>query len=90
MINIMTLLTAGPSSDISVTIPEGKNIYQIGEILEGRQIISDKKDFIEFAKNPRFTDSLGIPATTTEGYLYPTLTDSVRDIFKNNNQKNGE
>ena len=71
MINIITLLTAGPSSDISVTIPEGKNIYQIGEILEGRQIIDDRKDFIEFAKNKRFTDSLGIPATTTEGYLYP-------------------
>jgi UPF0755 protein len=71
MINIITLLTAGPASDISITIPEGKNLYEIGKILEDRGVLSDKNDFIADAKNKILTDSLGIPAETTEGYLYP-------------------
>ena len=71
MINIITLLTAGPASDISITIPEGKNLYEIGKILEDRGVLSDKNDFIDDAKNKSLTDSLGIPAETTEGYLYP-------------------
>ncbi len=71
MINIITILTAGPASDISITIPEGKNLYEIGKILESKGIIKKDNEFIRLAKNKDFTDSLGIPAVTSEGYLYP-------------------
>lgn len=71
MINIITILTAGSGSDISITIPEGKNLYEIAEILKSRDVIENKSDFILDAKNESLTDSLGIPAETSEGYLYP-------------------
>ena len=48
-----------------------KNLYEVAKILESRGVIGDEKEFIQNAKNPSFTDSLGIPAQTTEGYLYP-------------------
>jgi len=71
MINIITLLTAGPGSDISITIPEGKNLYEIADILFENNIIEETSNFISVAKNKDLIDSLGIPAETAEGYLYP-------------------
>ena len=71
MVNVITLLTAGPGSDISITIPEGKNLYEIGQILVERGVLENKQEFIQLAKNKDLTDSLGIPSTTLEGYLYP-------------------
>ncbi len=66
---IDTLVFGVPLAD-KVTIPEGKNLYQIAEILDEAKI-SDKKEFIKWAKNEEFVKKLGIPASTVEGYLYP-------------------
>ena len=71
MTNVLTLLLAGKGSDISVTIPEGKNLYEIAEILESRGAIIDPNRFIDLAKNKSLVSALGIPAETVEGYLYP-------------------
>lgn len=71
MTNVLTLLLAGKGSDISVTIPEGKNLYEIAEILESRGAIIDPNRFVTLAKNQSLVSALGIPAETVEGYLYP-------------------
>lgn len=81
MINIITLLTAGPGSDIAITIPEGKNIYDIANILYEKNIIDDPSAFISDAKNKDLTESLGIPAETIEGYLYPDTYKFGKNVF---------
>ncbi|MBT3586929.1 MAG: endolytic transglycosylase MltG [Halobacteriovoraceae bacterium] len=71
MLDIIDLLIKGHSITASVTIPEGKNLYEIAKILEAKKIIKSRIDFINLAKNPEFTASLKIPAKRIEGYLYP-------------------
>ncbi|MDH5581558.1 MAG: endolytic transglycosylase MltG [Bdellovibrionales bacterium] len=66
----LDLLISGKSITIKVTIPEGKNIYEIGKIFEENKILS-YKSFIEAAKNSNLVASMGIEGKTFEGYLYP-------------------
>lgn len=70
MLNVIELLTKGKSITTSVTIPEGKNLYEVAEILEKKKICS-KEEFIKVAKDSEFVKSLNIPADRLEGYLYP-------------------
>ncbi len=71
MMEVFDTLIQGQSITNSVTIPEGKNLFEIAQILEDKKIINDKKEFIRLAKDPAYTKSLGIPAQRVEGYLYP-------------------
>jgi UPF0755 protein len=71
MMNVFETLIEGQSITSSVTIPEGKNLFEIAEILQKENIIKDKKEFIELAKNAEFVESLGIPSDRVEGHLYP-------------------
>ena len=64
-----TLIYGTPEMD-QVTIPEGKNLFQIGKILEAKKICS-YSSFIKAAKDKTFLRTLGIPGKTAEGYLYP-------------------
>lgn len=61
------------------TIPEGKNLYEIGKMLEEREITS-YVDFINLARDPVFTAQLGIKGTSVEGYLYPDTYDFYPDL----------
>jgi len=70
MLMIMETLTEGKSIDKQVTIPEGKNLYQIAEILE-KASLCDASKFIKEAKSEELARSLKIPAATVEGYLFP-------------------
>jgi UPF0755 protein len=70
MVQVMETLIEGRSITISVTIPEGKNIFEIGKLLAKKNITS-YENFIKLAKSQRFTNSLGIQAERIEGYLYP-------------------
>ena len=54
-----------------VTIPEGKNIYEIAEILK-QGSISDSDDFMAIVTDSTYVSSvLGVEVKTLEGYLYP-------------------
>lgn len=70
MLDVMNILITGKSKTISITIPEGKNMYEIGKMLESKKITS-YQDFIHTAKDIDFVHSLNIPAETVEGYLFP-------------------
>ncbi|MFT6068220.1 MAG: UPF0755 protein [Bacteriovoracaceae bacterium] len=70
MLDVIEILTIGKSITTSVTIPEGKNLFEVGEILE-KAGICPKDEFIKVAKDPKFAASLKIPADRLEGYLYP-------------------
>ncbi|OUR98575.1 hypothetical protein A9Q84_03950 [Halobacteriovorax marinus] len=70
MLTIIDILTKGKSVTISVTVPEGKNLFEIAKILS-KKSITNAADFIKYAKDPDFVSELGIPASRIEGYLYP-------------------
>ncbi|MCK5074374.1 MAG: endolytic transglycosylase MltG [Bacteriovoracaceae bacterium] len=70
MTSIMKTLVYGKPMLQKVTIPEGKNLFEIGKILEEKMITTYSK-FTQKAKERTFVHSLGIPADRAEGYLYP-------------------
>ncbi|MGB0453077.1 MAG: endolytic transglycosylase MltG [Bacteriovoracaceae bacterium] len=70
MLQLIDLLQNGQSIQTSVTIPEGKNLYEIAKILEDKKI-TKAKDFIREAKNKNLLNQLEIPGERFEGYLYP-------------------
>lgn len=70
MLDILDLLVSGKSITVKVTIPEGKNIFEIGKILEEKGV-SSYKSFIKSAKDKDLAEELGIKGDTFEGYLYP-------------------
>jgi UPF0755 protein len=53
-----------------VTIPEGSTLKQIAGILK-RDIQIDSIEFVRLAENRQFAQSMGIFASTLEGYLFP-------------------
>jgi len=54
----------------SATVPEGKNMYEIGKILEENKITT-YKEFIQECRSKENIDQLGIDAPSLEGYLFP-------------------
>lgn len=71
---VVEKLVKGEVKLVRVTIPEGANIKEIAEILEKKGVISDKKVFIEYAKEKKLEGFL-FPDT----YLFP-LNSSVESI----------
>ncbi|MEO8512090.1 MAG: endolytic transglycosylase MltG [Ignavibacteria bacterium] len=55
---------------VTVTIPEGLNIRQMGRLLQ-RQIGVDSARFVEEAKNDSLIKLLGVEAGNLEGFLFP-------------------
>jgi UPF0755 protein len=63
-------LVRGETLAKKVIIPEGRTASQIGQILESQNIVS-KEAFLKEVNNQEFAETLGIPAATCEGYLFP-------------------
>jgi len=70
MTDVMDTLVLGVPNLLSVTIPEGKNIYEIAKILD-QAGITDKDLFLEAVRDSSFTSQLGAQAPSLEGYLFP-------------------
>lgn len=86
MLNIYNTFINEKSLALLFTVPEGKNIYEIGHMLEESNITT-YKEFISIVKDQDFLKSEGIEAETAEGYLYPETYDlipgiSAKDIAK--------
>ena len=67
---VLSKLVRGEVIQYPVTIPEGYNLYQIGEVLEQAKVCS-KKIFLEKVRDPALIDSLGLDGDSLEGYLFP-------------------
>ena len=70
MSEVMNTLVYGTPYTKSVTIPEGKNIFQIASILS-KYNVTDRDEFLKAAKSASLARKFGIPASRLEGYLYP-------------------
>jgi UPF0755 protein len=72
MMDIMSTLTEGAPILNSITLPEGKNIYEMAQILVEKEIIEKAEEFIEAAKSEEIMNEFGLEgAPSLEGYLYP-------------------
>jgi UPF0755 protein len=56
------------------TVPEGKNMFEIGKMLEENSI-TNYNDFINLARDKKFLEEIGIQNDSVEGYLYPESYD---------------
>lgn len=68
--DILEALTHGIPLLSKVTFPEGKNMFEMGKILEEDGITS-YTDFVQECRNPENIKLLGVDAPSVEGYLFP-------------------
>jgi UPF0755 protein len=64
------LVRAQRAEETRVTIPEGRNILEIADILAGAGFGS-QQDILAVMRDPALRESLGIPGESLEGYLFP-------------------
>jgi UPF0755 protein len=68
---IMAIITSGKSIEYAITVQEGFNIFEIGDLLE-RQGMIKKQEFMALAQDPAFIkELLGEVHPSLEGYLFP-------------------
>ncbi len=68
---ILRKLVAGEVYEKRFSVPEGYSIYQIAELLEGKQLFG-KEAFLKECRNQDLLKELGIHAKSVEGYLFPS------------------
>lgn len=70
MSEVLETLVYGQPMLLSVTIPEGKNMYQVAEILS-QAGFGKSEDYLDLMRDEEFLAFLGIDGPTIEGYLFP-------------------
>jgi UPF0755 protein len=67
---VVELQRRQPAQEITVTIPEGKHMLQVAEILASAGI-SDAAALEATMRDPALLEELAVPGPTFEGYLFP-------------------
>jgi UPF0755 protein len=68
---LLDRLVAGvPVEEVAVTIPEGKNLLQVAELLD-QAGVCNQDETVRLMRDPAFARSLGVPDGSLEGYLFP-------------------
>jgi len=67
---IINRLASGGKSEIIVTIPEGRTIYETADILNVKGVVN-REEFIRLCADRNFIATLGLKTPTLEGYLFP-------------------
>jgi len=70
MEDVLNVLIYGQPNLNAVTIPEGRNMYQVAQLFETAGF-GAKETFVELCKDPSFLQALGVEGPTFEGYLFP-------------------
>ncbi|WP_456386247.1 endolytic transglycosylase MltG [Desulfolithobacter sp.] len=78
-LKILQLLEEGRQVMHRVTIPEGKTVYQVADILAGPGWVEQER-FLALSRNRDFISSLGLDVASLEGYLFPDTYTLVRGI----------
>jgi UPF0755 protein len=64
-------LVRGPTVKlVQVTIPEGKHMLEVADILSASKL-GTRKELVTLMRDTRYVRRLGVPGRTLEGYLYP-------------------
>jgi UPF0755 protein len=68
---LVDLIVKGVADElVAVTLPEGKNMIEVAEILDAAGI-AGKAELLAQAMDPIFVKSLDLPGRSLEGYLFP-------------------
>jgi len=68
---LVDLIVKGVADElVAVTLPEGKNMIEIAEILDAAGVAT-KAELLAQATDPLFVKSLDLPGRSLEGYLFP-------------------
>ena len=68
---ILDALVAGiPDEEVTVTIPEGKNLLEVAALLEEAGVCKSD-ELLREARSPVLLGKLGVPGDSCEGYLFP-------------------
>jgi UPF0755 protein len=70
MKDVMNILVNGQPNLISITIPEGKNIYEIAKLVNDAGICSEES-FLQAVTHSDLIKLIEVEAPSLEGYLYP-------------------
>ncbi len=70
MEDVLNILIYGQPNLSSVTIPEGRNMYEVAALWSSAGF-GEREKYIQLMKDPSFISSLEIEGPTLEGYLYP-------------------
>lgn len=68
--SVVDELHAGQIKTETLTIPEGLNLKQIGELIERTGLVT-REGFVEAARDPELLKRFEIPGTSVEGFLFP-------------------
>ena len=92
MSQVLDTLVYGQPNLTSITIPEGKNMYEIAKII-GNSGITTEQEFLDAVQHPSLISLISVQAPSLEGYLYPetyrfapntpakTVVKSMIDLF---------
>jgi UPF0755 protein len=64
------LVEGVPQEETAVTVPEGKNLIQVAELLEQAGVCT-KDEVTRLAREPRFAREQGVGGDSLEGWLFP-------------------
>ncbi len=78
MEDVLNVLIFSQPMLLSVTIPEGRNMYQVAEILS-QAGFGSASDYLTLMKDESFVRSQGVEGPTLEGYLFPETYKFVPD-----------
>lgn len=67
---VLEVLVRGKAVSYHVTIPEGYNIHMVAALLAEKGL-GDADRILNLTKDPEFARSLGVPADSLEGFLFP-------------------
>lgn len=70
LVQVLETLVYGQPNLTSITVPPGKNMYEIAKLLEAAGITREQ-DFLDAVKHPDLLSQLSIQANNLEGYLFP-------------------
>lgn len=79
LLDVYRTLILEKSQALLFTIPEGKNMFEIGKMLEENSI-TKYDEFIKLTRDKTFLHELGIDADSIEGYLYPESYDFAPNL----------
>lgn len=78
-VQVLDQLIYGVPVSYAFVVPEGSNIYQIGEILKQMGLIQDANMFVDATRNRLLIEELGVKTKSMEGYLFPD-TYNIRKV----------
>lgn len=70
MKDVLETLVYGQPNLNSITIPEGKNMYEIAKLIASAGVTTEE-EFLKAVQHPDIISRLEIQASSLEGYLYP-------------------